>query len=263
MKKWLAVLLSFMILGSAVSALAETWTCPGCGKANQDNFCTSCGAKRPESWVCPGCGRENDTAFCGYCGTAKPSESAEIRTPEAVDQKTVSDHSDETDLAILLQHYPLPEEYRGLINIHARAYDLDPMLVAAIIQNESSFRSAVNSVIGARGLMQLTPDTASWIAGKLHMEDYTSDSLYDPETNIRFGCWLLHYYSELFNNDTVCMLAAYNAGQGTVIRWLADSAISDDGLTISADRLPVGTRHYVQGVLKSWQMYHELYTEDN
>ena len=119
--------------------------------------------------------------------------------------------------------------YKESIEKNAADYNLDPALVASIIRNESSFRAQVESATGARGLMQLMPDTATWISSKMGISDYSFDSMFDPETNIQFGCWYLNYLSTLFDGDTVCIVSAYHIGQGQVSTWLNDSSISEDG----------------------------------
>ena len=142
--------------------------------------------------------------------------------------------------------------YQPLIERYAAEYNLRPAFVAAIIRNESSFRTDAESSVGARGLMQLMPDTAEWIAGKIGDSNYSFDHLYDAETNIRYGCWYLNYLSKLFRGDAVLVSSAYHAGQTTVTRWLSDKGISSDGVTIPVDKLPDGpTKQYAGRVTTS------------
>ena len=86
-----------------------------------------------------------------------------------------------------------PMYYTDLIARYAEEYNLRPAFVTAIILNESSFRTDAESNVGARGLMQLMPDTAEWIAGKLDVSGYSFERMYDAESNIRFGTWYLNY----------------------------------------------------------------------
>lgn len=155
--------------------------------------------------------------------------------------------------------------YQSLIERYAAEYNLRPAFVAAIIRNESSFRTDAESSVGARGLMQLMPDTAQWIAGKLGDSNYSFDRLYDAETNIRYGCWYLNYLSKLFRGDAVLVSSAYHAGQTTVTRWLSDRSISPDGVTIPVDSLPDGpTKQYAGRVTTSYGIYEALlYPEEN
>ena len=156
------------------------------------------------------------------------------------------------------ENYPL--EYREAIVKTAAEYNLAPALVAAVIRNESSFRPAVESSVGARGLMQVMPETAEWIAGKLRTENYSFEMLYDPETNIRFGCWYLSYLSTLFSGDPLCVVCAYHAGQGEISSWLANPLYSENGYTLMQDRLPEGpTKQYAGRVTRDYGIYQAKY----
>ena len=156
------------------------------------------------------------------------------------------------------EQYPL--QYEGSIRRISAEYNIAPSLVAAIIRNESSFRPGAESSVGARGLMQLMPDTAEWIAHKLRMDDYRFDLMYDPETNIRFGCWYLNYLSSLFSGDPLCVVCAYHAGQGEVSGWLANPLYSTDGAKLNQDNLPEGpTKQYAGRVTRDYGIYQAKY----
>ena len=156
------------------------------------------------------------------------------------------------------RQYPL--EYRDEIQRISREYNLSPALIAAVIRNESSFRPSAESDVGARGLMQVMPETAEWIAHKLKADDYSLDRLNDPETNIRFGCWYLNYLSTLFHGDPLCVVCAYHAGQGEISSWLANPSISSDGMTMAVDRLPEGpTKTYAGRVTRDYGIYQAKY----
>ncbi|MDO4484119.1 MAG: lytic transglycosylase domain-containing protein [Clostridia bacterium] len=157
-----------------------------------------------------------------------------------------------------------PIYFKDTIEEYAVENNLHPAFVEAIILNESSFRTNAESNIGARGLMQLMPDTAQWIAGKLDVTGYSFDRMWDAESNIRFGTWYLNYLSRLFGGDPVLVSCAYHAGQGTVTRWLSDPNMSTDGRTIPIDNLPDGpTKTYARRVTTDYAVYEALYyTED-
>ena len=156
------------------------------------------------------------------------------------------------------ERYPLM--YKDLIVQYASLYNLRPAYVSAIIRNESSFRADAESSVGARGLMQLMPDTAEWIAHKLKLEGYAFERMYDPESNIRFGCWYLNYLSSLFRGDPVSVTCAYHAGQGEITSWLSDSRYSDDGQTLIIGNLPDGpTKQYAGRVTRDDGIYQEKY----
>ena len=114
--------------------------------------------------------------------------------------------------------YPL--RYSEYVRVHAREHDLDPALMAAVIYQESKFRSDAKSSSGAIGLMQLTPSTAHGIAIRTGGHAFRTSDLYDPEINIRYGAWYLHNLFAKYHSERL-VLAAYNAGQGNVDRWLA------------------------------------------
>ena len=156
------------------------------------------------------------------------------------------------------RQYPLM--YEDLIRTISAEYNLSPSLIAAVIMNESSFRPTVESAVGARGLMQVMPDTAEWIAHKLRMDNFKPVQLDDPATNIRFGCWYLNYLSALFNGDPLCVVCAYHAGQGEIASWLANPLYSSDGKTLNPDSLPEGpTKIYAGRVTKDYGIYKAKY----
>ena len=153
-----------------------------------------------------------------------------------------------------------PIYYKDLIEQYAAENNLKPAFVAAIILNESSFRTDAESSVGARGLMQLMPDTAEWIAGKLDMDYFHFDFMYDAEMNIRFGTWYLGYLSRLFRGDPVSVASAYHAGQGTVTRWLSDESKTRDGVSLNLDSLSDGpTKTYAGRVTQAYAIYEALY----
>ena len=159
--------------------------------------------------------------------------------------------------------YQLPSQYRELIEKYAAEYNLEPAYVSAIIRNESSFRPTVESGDGARGLMQLMPDTAEWIARKLQVSGYAFERMNDPESNIQFGCWYLNYLSRLFLGNPVSVTAAYHAGQGQVQVWLSDPLLSEDGYALPLSSLPDGpTKNYAGRVTRDYGIYQEKYFSD-
>ena len=154
-----------------------------------------------------------------------------------------------------------PLVYREWIERYAAEYNLQPAFVAALILNESSFRPEAESSVGARGLMQMMPDTAEWIAHKLGMDrEYSFLRMYDPESNIRFGCWYLGYLCRLFSGDPVCVACAYHAGQGQVTTWLSDQHLSADGRTLQLEKMTDGpTKNYARRVTQDYGIYQVLY----
>lgn len=147
--------------------------------------------------------------------------------------------------------YPFP--YRGLIEREAARNDLDPLLVVSVIRVESGFEPEARSGVGARGLMQLMPSTAAWVARKAALSDFSTERLEDPETNIRIGCYYLGYLRRQFPGELRLMLAAYNGGEGNVAKWRrAPDAV---------DAAFPETRTYVKRGLRTYRMYRLLYRE--
>ena len=151
-------------------------------------------------------------------------------------------------LIYLQNKYPL--KYATQIATYSTRYSLEPSLVSAVIYEESSFDPNSNSAKGAVGLMQILPETGRYIAGKLREEDFAESSLTDAETNIRYGCYYLSYLSQRYGNlDNV--LAAYNAGEGNVDKWLKNG-----------DKVPfLETENFIKRVKTSQEYYKRLYFE--
>jgi len=155
-----------------------------------------------------------------------------------------------------VQLYPMA--YEDWIRANAASNGLDPALPAAVILAESSYMPEAVSEANAQGLMQLLPSTAEWVAGKFD-EAYREGSLFEPDTNIKYGCWYLGYLIRRFNGNLTCAIAAYHAGQGTVDDWLANPEYSPNGTTLQT--IPSSaTDTYVKRVLKYYEKYKELYT---
>jgi soluble lytic murein transglycosylase len=115
--------------------------------------------------------------------------------------------------------YPL--HYEQIVRGHARNYDLDPALLAAVIYQESKFRADAKSSSGAIGLMQLRPQTAEGIAIRTGGTHFRVSDLYNPEINVRYGSWYLRHLLDKYGDEKDA-LAAYNAGQHNVDEWRAE-----------------------------------------
>ena len=95
--------------------------------------------------------------------------------------------------------YPL--RYSTIVRAHARNYDLNPALLAAVIDEESKFRADAKSSAGAVGLMQLLPDTAKGIAIHTGGSKFVTSDLYNPEINVRYGAWYLHHLIQKYGDE--------------------------------------------------------------
>ena len=137
--------------------------------------------------------------------------------------------------------YPL--EYEPIIQGHARNYDLEPALLAAVIYEESHFDTRARSKTGAMGLMQLQPETAKGIAMRTGGRRFRIADLFDPEINVRYGSWYLRHLLDRYDGDLPLALAAYNGGQGNVDRGV----------------LFAETRAYVKSVIATRERYRKAY----
>lgn len=157
----------------------------------------------------------------------------------------------------LKEEYPV--KYEALIKKNAEAYQLDPYLVLSIMRCESSFQEDAVSSRGAIGLMQVMPDTGAWIAHKLAEEPFHEEILYDADTNIRYGCWYLGFLENRLNHVRINIIAAYNAGHGSVEKWVEDPQYAQSGVLTS---IPYPeTERYVQKVTTAYENYKALYPE--
>ena len=164
-----------------------------------------------------------------------------------------------TDVGPTPQNYRLlyPVSEREKLDSSSKANGLDPALVAGLIKQESSFNPRATSPVGARGLMQLMPDVGRAIARSRGIRNLETERLYDPGLNIQLGT--IHL-AGLFrgNREVVHILAAYNAGESRVTRWLKKAGASDPEMF--TERIPyVETRDYVRSVVRNRAFYRILY----
>ena len=145
--------------------------------------------------------------------------------------------------------YPL--SYEHVIRGHAENYDLDPALLAAVIYRESKFDADARSSSGAIGLMQLLPDTAKGIAVHTGGKKFVVEDLYDPEINVRYGSFYLRRLLRKYGDERLA-LAAYNAGQANVDRWI------EEGGEIQFPE----TQQYVDEVLELRDVYARAYGDE-
>lgn len=148
--------------------------------------------------------------------------------------------------------------YSEYVYKYSQENDIDPLLTFAIIKAESNFNRNIKSKSGAIGLMQLMESTAIEQAEEVNEEIIVTESLYNPEINIKIGT---KYYSKLmkkYNNNMLLALAAYNAGIGNVDKWLKEGIIKEDGSDI--ENIPFKeTNNYVRKIVRDYKIYQNLY----
>ena len=145
--------------------------------------------------------------------------------------------------------YPL--SYEQIVRGHARNYDLEPALLAAVIYQESKFDAEARSDAGAIGLMQLQPETAKGIALRTGGSKFRVEDLTNPEINVRYGSWYLRHLLDKYGDETLA-LAAFNAGQGNVDSWRREGK----GIAFAE------TRHYVDRVQELKAIYRDAYASE-
>jgi soluble lytic murein transglycosylase len=145
--------------------------------------------------------------------------------------------------------YPL--RYPAIVRGYGRIYRIDPALLAAVIEQESKFDASARSSAGAVGLMQLTPQTAKGIAIRTGGTKFVLSDLQNPDINVRYGAWYLRHLLDKYRDERTA-LAAYNAGQQNVDRWLAQH----EGVQFSE------TRAYVDRVERLKDIYRRAYASE-
>lgn len=158
------------------------------------------------------------------------------------------------DLGDTLQEVTLPLRHENIIRQQAAEKGVDADLIAAVIYTESRFRDQTSSA-GARGLMQITPDTADVIENLSGGETFVTEDLANPDINIRYGTFYLAYLLDKYGGNQTAALAAYNAGEGNADAWGGSS------LTLKDIRFPE-TQAYVAEVRDKRRDYREKYREE-
>ena len=158
-----------------------------------------------------------------------------------------------------------PKNYEDFVEKYSKECEIDPTIIYSLIRSESFFDPDVSSVAGAIGLTQLMDFTASDIARKLKISEY---SLTNPETNIQFGTYYLKNMISRLENDYLHGFFAYNAGITRVRRWLNTSILgfgkkSNMPSDLFLETLPyTETREYGRKLVSSSIMYKTLYSEN-
>ncbi len=152
-----------------------------------------------------------------------------------------------------------PISYKVEINRSAMKYQLDPLLIAAIIRVESNYKLDAVSPKGALGIMQIMPETAEWILKQDNFGNLKAkDAGKDAHAGITLGSWYVRELTRQFDGNMIVSLAAYNAGPGKVRQWLEKGVWNGEEQTLRD--IPYGeTRHYVQRVMYYYKKYQKIY----
>lgn len=153
-----------------------------------------------------------------------------------------------------LRELTLPLRHEDIIRQQARDKGVEADLIAAVIYSESRFVDQTSGA-GARGLMQITPDTADTIETLSGGETFEYDDLADPDLNIRYGTFFLHHLLELYDGNETAALAGYNAGIGNADAW-GGAEMKESDIAFPE------TREYVHQVLDKRAEYAETYKEE-
>ncbi|MDR1195121.1 MAG: lytic transglycosylase domain-containing protein [Endomicrobium sp.] len=138
------------------------------------------------------------------------------------------------------------------LSASALLFNVDPLLIEAVMKRESNLNPDAVSGRGAVGLMQVMPDTAKEIAEQIVFEDYDDSKLKDPSVNIMFGTFYLSKLLTYYNYNLILALSAYNAGIGNVDKWLA----KDPKISAKVSRIPFReTKRHVRAVIITYNFY--------
>ena len=165
------------------------------------------------------------------------------------------------DAPVFIARLRFPAYYINLIQAEAKARDIDPLLMLSLIRLESLFNTHATAGAGEKGLMQVIPGTAQYIADKLAWQDYQHRDLFAPYAGIAFGAFYIDEQLDLFHQNTIPALAAYNAGPGRAWEW-NQAAGGDPERFMEAISID-STRHYVRYIYRNYNIYRALYGVDS
>src|SRR4051794_9698926 len=160
-----------------------------------------------------------------------------------------------------VQEIKLPLRHDDIIRQQAADKHVDASLIAAVIYTESRFRDQT-SIAGAKGLMQLMPDTADYIARKTGGTRFERADLATPQINIAYGTWYLRYLLDKYRGNTILTLAAYNAGEGKVDQWYNAASARGERFRVASHIPFKETRDYVHRVLSARADYRRTYARE-
>ncbi|MEG3969929.1 transglycosylase SLT domain-containing protein [Microcoleus sp. T2B6] len=152
--------------------------------------------------------------------------------------------------------YPFP--YLETIVKWSKERTINPVLVTALIRQESRFMPAIKSSVGATGLMQVMPETGAWVAQQISLKKY---SLENVDDNVKLGTWYLDHTHDEYKNNSMLAVASYNAGPNAVADWLKRFSFSDPDAF--AEKIPFPeTKGYVKSVFENYWNYLRIYNPE-
>lgn len=161
-------------------------------------------------------------------------------------------------LCVIVCYQLYPRQYKELVYHYANQYQVDPLLIYAMMRVESRSNPNAISRSGAKGLMQIMDKTGAWGAEQIAIQDYTHDRLFKPEVNLHIGCWYFSKLMKQYNDNIDLALAAYNAGSGNIAKWRKNPIYSKDGKSL--DVIPFKeTNLYIKRVKRDYKIYQILY----
>jgi soluble lytic murein transglycosylase len=161
----------------------------------------------------------------------------------------------------VVKEIKLPLRHEDVIRQQAADKKIDPALIAGVIYTESRFRDQTSGA-GAKGLMQIMPETADYIARKSGGTRFERADLATPQINIAYGTWYLRYLLDKYDGNTILTLAAYNAGEGKVDQWRREAAAQGERFKVASHVPFKETRDYVQRVLSARADYRGSYKDE-
>jgi soluble lytic murein transglycosylase len=154
-----------------------------------------------------------------------------------------------------------PQAYEKLVSKYASEFGIPESLIWGIMRTESFFKPHVKSGVGAMGLMQVMPLTASKMAEMMDMSSFKTSQLFDPETNVKVGARYLQRLSKMFDGYLPLVAAGYNAGPHRVYSWVKN--FGNITLDEFIEHIPYSqTRNYAKKVLRSYYVYSSVYYPD-
>ena len=164
---------------------------------------------------------------------------------------------------LLPTSFTYPTEYEEYVVKYSKEYNVDPVLVFAVIRTESSFDPKATSEVGARGLMQLMPDAFDWLKFRMNdKRDINFDSMYNAETNIQYGTYFLSFLMNRYNNSIELTAAAYHGGFSAVDGWLEKGILDKNNVKIENIPKENGlTYEYVKKIKNAYKHYEQILKE--